>query len=348
MPRAHEQLGLVDSYGRIARDLRVSLTDRCNLRCQYCMPADGVEFMPTDQVLSDEEVIRLIGLAVGELGITRVRFTGGEPLMRRGLEDIVAATATLHTPDGDPVDISLTTNALGLDKRAARLHEAGLRRVNISLDSATRSEYTKLTRRDRFDDAIAGIRESIRVGLLPVKINTVVMPGVNDQSVEELVMLGLELGVTVRFIEFMPIGVPGAWHNSDVISAQALRARLAEHFTLTPSSIDRGSSPAQVWDIAAGSYRGVSHPAGHIGFISSVTAPFCGDCDRTRLTAEGNVRSCLFSDEETSLRDLMRSGASDSELAQVWRQTMWGKPFGHEINTPGFTPPSRPMSAIGG
>ncbi|MGV9196310.1 GTP 3',8-cyclase MoaA [Arcanobacterium canis] len=339
---------LIDSYGRVARDLRVSLTDRCNLRCQYCMPSEGVKFMPTDEVLTDDEVVRLVTLAVSKLGVTRVRFTGGEPLMRRGLENIVAATAALRTPGGDSVDISLTTNALGLDKRAARLHESGLRRVNISLDSATGNEYADLTRRHRFDDAMAGIREAIRVGLSPVKINTVVMPGVNDQSVEDLVLLGLSLGVTIRFIEFMPIGVPGAWQNSEVITSRALRERLEQHFELSPTSENRGSSPAEVWDVAAGSYRCIEHPAGKIGFISSVTAPFCGDCDRTRLTADGNVRSCLFSDEETSLRDLMRSGATDSEIAHAWRQTMWGKPFGHGINTPEFTPPSRPMSAIGG
>nr|WP_231700044.1 GTP 3',8-cyclase MoaA [Arcanobacterium phocae] len=339
---------LIDRFGRNATDLRVSLTDRCNLRCQYCMPEEGLPLLPLSQVLSDDEVIRLIRLGVERLGITKVRFTGGEPLLRKGLEDIVAATAQFANDSGRP-DISLTTNGLGLSHRADALRKAGVNRVNISLDSASREEYLALTRRDRFEHVLEGITAAVNVGFTPVKINAVVMPGVNDHSVGQLLSLALRLGATLRFIEYMPIGPQGEWKRGEVITSDALIDILRANFVLEPEpKSKRGSSPASLWNVSAGSFNGDSFPAGKVGFISSVSRPFCAECDRTRLTAEGAIRSCLFSDDETDLRSLLRGGANDDEVVHAWQQAMWGKPLGHGINDYGFVQPERTMSSIGG
>lgn len=335
---------LIDQFDRVARDLRVSLTDRCNLRCTYCMPAQGLEWMPTELALDDAEVTRLIRIAVEDLGIRQVRFTGGEPLLRKSLEDIVAATKALTTDEGRAPSTALTTNAVSLDKRARGLKDAGLDRVNISLDTTSPDLYAQLTRRDRIDDVFAGIDAALAAGLTPVKVNAVVMPGVNDHAVADLADFALVKGLQLRFIEQMPLGPRERWRRGDMVTAEEILATLRERFTLTPAEAPRGSAPAALWDITDGTRTG------QVGIIASVTHPFCGACDRTRLTTDGAVRSCLFSAraDEVSLRDAMRAGATDAELADLWSQAMWAKKPGHGINDPGFLQPDRLMSEIGG
>ncbi|PLA11412.1 GTP 3',8-cyclase MoaA [Corynebacterium riegelii] len=335
---------LVDTFGRVARDLRVSLTDRCNLRCTYCMPAEGLEWMPTELALTDEETIRLIRIAVEDLGIRQVRFTGGEPLLRKSLEKIVAATKAMRTDEGASPMTALTTNAMGLDKRAHALKEAGLDRINISLDTTSPQLYAELTRRDRIQDVFSGIDAALEAGLDPVKVNAVVMPGVNDNAITELATFALDKGLQLRFIEQMPLGPRELWKRGDMVTAEEILGKLREVFTLSPAAQPRGSAPAALWDVTDGTR------SGQIGIIASVTHPFCGACDRTRLTTDGAVRSCLFSAQadEVSLRDAMRKGASDAELADLWAAAMWAKKPGHGIDDPGFLQPERLMSEIGG
>ncbi|GAA1644095.1 GTP 3',8-cyclase MoaA [Georgenia ruanii] len=336
---------LVDRFGRVAHDLRVSLTDRCNLRCEYCMPPEGFDWLPTPQVLTDDEVIRLITVAVEHLGIREVRFTGGEPLLRKGLERIVAATSALRTDQGLVPETSLTTNGLGLAHRAHALAAAGLNRVNVSLDSLDRQTYATLARRDRLPDVLAGIAAADEAGLTPVKINAVLMRGLNDHHAPDLLAFALGRGYELRFIEQMPLGPPEMWHRGDMVTAAEILELLRARFTLLPrDAAARGAAPAEVYDVLAAD----GLPAGTVGIIASVTQPFCGACDRTRLTADGQVRTCLFSRTETDLRALLRGGADDAELAAVWRTAMWGKLAGHGIDDPGFLQPQRPMSAIGG
>ena len=286
-------LPLADAYGRVATDLRVSLTDKCNLRCTYCMPAEGLDWMPTSQQLTDDEVVRLIGVAVGRLGVREVRFTGGEPLVRRGLVDIVARTKQLPAPDG-PVETSLTTNGLGLAKTAAALAEAGLDRVNVSLDSVRPETFLQLTRRDRLHDVVAGLEGAAAAGLGPVKVNAVLMRGVNDDQAAELLGWCLERGYELRFIEQMPLDAQHGWSRDDMVTADEILATLETAFVLTPAEEPRGSAPAERFLVDGG-------PA-TVGVIASVTRPFCGDCDRVRLTADGQVRTCLFAREESDLR----------------------------------------------
>lgn len=334
---------LADQYGRVARDLRISLTDRCNLRCRYCVPEKGLQYIPGEDILRDDEVIRLIRIAVNNLGITKIRFTGGEPLLRPHLEDIVAAV-----PRG--VEVALTTNGVGLAQRAAALASAGVQRVNISLDSIRPEEYAHLTRRDRLRDVVKGIRAAWNAGLRPVKINAVMMPQLAGESASELVAFALSEHTSVRFIEFMPLGPRGEWHRDTVVTSEDMLGHLRKSFKLTPaSSSQRGSAPAALWNVAAGTYHGLDYPAGQIGFISSVSEPFCSACDRTRLTADGAIRSCLFSTTETDVRSLLRRGASDAEIAHAWSTAMWAKPESHGImDAESFELPSRMMSAIGG
>ena len=336
---------LDDQYGRTARDLRVSLTDRCNLRCTYCMPAEGLEWMPTEQTLSDEETIRLIRLAVESLGIHQVRFTGGEPLLRKSLEDIVAATKQLRIDGGDTAPTTaLTTNALGLAKRADALAAAGLDRINVSLDTTSPDLFARLTRRDRIQDVFAGIDAALAAGLTPVKVNAVVMPGVNEHGILDLVDFALDKGLQLRFIEQMPLGPREKWKRGDMVTASEILAQVETRFRLTPAEKPRGSAPAALWKITDGAREGT------LGVIASVTHPFCGACDRTRLTTDGAIRACLFSKtaDEVSLRDLMRAGASDAVLADAWAEAMWLKKPGHGINDVGFLQPERTMSEIGG
>lgn len=332
---------LADRFGRIATDLRVSLTDRCNLRCTYCMPAEGLAWMPQPQQLTDDEVKRLVRIAVERLGVTEVRFTGGEPLIRRGLVDIVAAAAQL---DPRP-KLSVTTNGIGLDRIAVPLREAGLHRVNVSLDTLDPARFHTLTLRDRHSDVLAGLRAAADVGLTPVKINTVLMRGVNDDEAPALLRFALEHGYQLRFIEQMPLDAQHQWDRREMVTAEEILAAL-EPFHLQPDHVSRGTAPAETW-LVPGHVDAAGEPA-RVGVIASVTRPFCGDCDRTRLTADGQVRNCLFATEESDLRKLIREGASDAEIADAWRAAMWGKRAGHGIDDPTFLQPARPMSAIGG
>ena len=341
--------GLVDQHGRVATDLRVSLTDRCNLRCTYCMPAEGQQWLPSQRVLTDNEIIRLVRIAVRDLGIREVRFTGGEPLLRKGLERIVAATAGLRLADGGRPETSVTTNGLGLRRRAAGLAAAGLTRVNVSLDTLDRARYATLTRRDRLDAVLAGLAAADIAGLRPVKINTVLMRGVNDHEAVPLLTWALEHAYELRFIEQMPLGPAEAWHLADMVTADEILAALRSAFTLTDSTpTSRGAAPAQTWLVERGASGTAGALRGTVGIVASVTRPFCGDCDRVRLTADGWLRDCLFAQGETDLIGQLRSGATDGELADTWRRAMWEKLPRHRVALPGFVQPDRPMSAIGG
>jgi cyclic pyranopterin phosphate synthase len=328
---------LDDAFGRTATDLRVSLTDRCNLRCSYCMPAEGLDWLPKPTVLTDDELVRLIGIAVTRLGITEVRFTGGEPLLRRGLTGIVQRVAALRPRP----QLSLTTNGIGLARLALPLREAGLDRVNVSLDTLSAPTFVQLARRDRLADVLGGLAAAAGAGLAPVKVNSVLMRGVNDHEAAALLRFCLDHGYQLRFIEQMPLDAQHGWRRAEMVTADEIMAALSEEFILKPDdSAERGSAPAEAFLVDGG--------PGRVGIIGSVTRPFCGACDRVRLTADGQVRNCLFAREESDLRGQLRAGASDEELADSWRQAVAGKLPGHGINAPGFLQPVRPMSAIGG
>jgi cyclic pyranopterin phosphate synthase len=332
---------LVDRFGRVATDLRVSLTDRCNLRCTYCMPEEGLAWLPRQQQLTDDEVVHLIRIAVERLGVSEVRFTGGEPLIRRGLVGIVAATARLVPRPR----MSITTNGIGLSRLAGALRSAGLDRVNVSLDTLDPARFVALTRRDRHADVLRGLSAAASAGLTPVKINTVLMRGINEDEAPALLRFALSYGYQLRFIEQMPLDAQHRWDRHTMVTADEILAALAP-FDLRPDSVSRGTAPAETW-LVPGHVDAAGEPA-RVGVIGSVTRPFCGDCDRTRLTADGQVRNCLFATEESDLRKLLRDGASDEEIASAWRTAMWGKRAGHGIDDPAFLQPARPMSAIGG
>jgi cyclic pyranopterin phosphate synthase len=308
---------LVDSFGRVATDLRVSLTDRCNLRCTYCMPADGLDWLPNESLLRPDELIRLLRLAVARLGITSVRFTGGEPLLSKNLETIVAETARLRPRP----EIALTTNGIGLARRAARLAEAGLDRINISLDTVDAARFAGITRRDRLPDVLAGLRAARAAGLDPVKVNAVLDPVTGRDDAVALLRFCLEHGYQLRIIEQMPLDAGHTWNRAQALTANDILAALRREFTLTPDPSPRGSAPAELWNVDGG--------AATVGVIASVSHAFCAACDRTRLTADGQVRNCLFATDETDLRRLLRAGADDDALEAAWRA-------------------ARPMSAIGG
>ncbi len=326
---------LVDGFGRVATDLRVSLTDRCNLRCSYCMPPEGLDWLPKPELLTDDEVVRLVGIGVGRLGITEVRYTGGEPLLRRNLTGIVARTAGLGA------EVSLTTNGIGLARLAAPLAEAGLHRVNVSLDTLDRATFKRLARRDRLADVLAGMAAAQRAGLRPVKVNTVLMRGVNDHEAAALLAYCLEHGYELRFIEQMPLDAQHGWSRDGMVTAEEILDRLSAAYDLAPDDArERGSAPAERFRVGDG-------PA-TVGVIAAVTRPFCGACDRVRLTADGQIRNCLFAREESDLRAALRTGASDDELAARWAAAVAAKRPGHGIDDPSFLQPTRPMSAIGG
>jgi cyclic pyranopterin phosphate synthase len=321
---------LVDTFGRVATDLRVSLTDKCNLRCTYCMPAEGLPWLPTPELLTDDELVRLISVAAS-LGVRTVRLTGGEPLIRPGLPGLVGRLAGL-------VELSLTTNGLGLTRLAQPLVDAGLRRVNVSLDTLRPDRFLELTRRDRHDEVVDGLAAAAAVGLSPVKVNTVLMRGVNDDEALDLLDWCLERGYELRFIEQMPLDPQHAWDRAVMVTADEILERLSRRHTLTPA--ERGSAPAEVWLVDGGPAR--------VGVVGSVTRPFCGTCDRVRLTADGQLRNCLFAREESDLRTPLRAGATDAELAVRMQAAVRAKKAGHGIDDPDFLQPDRPMSAIGG
>ena len=328
---------LPDSFGRIATDLRVSLTDRCNLRCAYCMPPEGLDWLPRTDQLTDDEVVRLVRIGVERLGIREVRFTGGEPLLRRGLAGIVARTAALRPRP----EISLTTNAIGLERAAATLRDAGLDRLNVSLDTLRPETFRKLARRDRLPDVLDGLAAAAAAGLSPVKVNAVLMRDLNDDEAVPLLRYCLDRGYELRFIEQMPLDAQHGWKRAEMVTAEEILAALGREFTLTPDDPrQRGSAPAEKFLVDGGPAR--------VGVIASVTRPFCGTCDRVRLTADGQVRNCLFARSESDLRGLLRAGADDAELAAAWQRAVAVKLPGHGINDPSFLQPDRPMSAIGG
>ena len=314
---------LIDRYGRVAHDLRVSVTEKCSLRCTYCMPAEGLPAIPRHDLLTPAEIGRLVGIGY-RLGIRDVRFTGGEPLMRADLAEIVR-----HTRAAAPgVRISMTTNAIGLDKRVGELVEAGLDRVNVSLDTVDRAHFADLTRRDRLPQVLAGIQAALGAGLSPVKLNAVLMPE-TLAGATDLLAWAVEHGCRLRFIEQMPLDADQSWARDQLVSAQRLLDVLGARFGLTPVGREDPSAPAEEWAVDGG-------PA-TVGIIASVTRSFCGDCDRTRLTAEGTVRSCLFGNEEVDLRALLRTeapdhAASDAAIVAAWQGAMWAKPFAHGLD----------------
>ncbi|MET3804316.1 cyclic pyranopterin phosphate synthase [Nakamurella sp. UYEF19] len=328
--------GLIDSHGRQAIDLRVSLTDKCNLRCTYCMPAEGLDWLPGQELLTDAELLRLIGIAVGRLGVTEIRFTGGEPLLRKGILGLVQSVGRLPQRP----EMSLTTNGIGFARRAAAFAAAGLDRVNISMDTLQRDTFKTLTRRDRHADVVAALEGAVAAGLAPVKINTVLLRGINDHEAADLLDFSIARGYHLRFIEQMPLDAGHEWNRTAMVTADEIQAALSARFTLTPHPLARAGAPAELFTVDGG-------PA-TVGIIASVTRPFCGDCDRTRLTADGQIRNCLFARGETDLRGMLRGGGTDDEIADVWRMAMWRKLPGHGINDPSFLQPDRPMSAIGG
>ncbi|GAA0563181.1 GTP 3',8-cyclase MoaA [Paractinoplanes ferrugineus] len=305
------------------------------------MPEEGLAWLPREEQLTDDEVRRLIRIGVSMLGITEVRFTGGEPLLRRGLLDIVRDAASL-TPRPQ---LMLTSNGIGLERLAVPLREAGLDRINVSLDTLDPERFQALTRRDRFADVMLGLTAANAAGLTPVKINTVLMRGINDDEAPALMRFALANGYQLRFIEQMPLDAQHRWDRHTMVTADEILAALQE-FDLQPDSVSRGTAPAETW-LVPGHLDAAGNPA-RVGVIGSVTRPFCGDCDRTRLTADGQVRNCLFATDESDLRKLLRAGASDDQIAEAWVIAMRGKRAGHGIDDPSFLQPARPMSAIGG
>jgi GTP 3',8-cyclase len=338
-PGERDQQVLADAYGRVATDLRISLTDRCNLRCTYCMPVEGLDWLPRADVLTDEEILRLITIGVKRLGIKTVRLTGGEPLLRKNLELLVADIAALSPAP----EIALTTNGIGLAARAEKLAAAGLKRINVSLDTLDPGTFAELAHRPRLPDVLAGIAAAREAGLKPVKINSVLLRGVNDHEAYDLLRWAMAENVQLRFIEQMPLDPQHGWQRDGMITAAEIKQHLGKHVELVEDPEDaltRGSAPAELFRVVGTGYS--------VGIIAAVSKPFCGNCDRVRLTADGQIRNCLFARTESDLRAPLRSGASDSELAALWVAAVASKQPGHGINDPSFLQPDRPMSAIGG
>lgn len=328
---------LVDRHGRVHRDLRISLTDVCNLRCTYCMPAEGVPWLARENILSTDELVRVAEVAAA-VGIVEVRLTGGEPLLRPDAVDVVARMAAIEGDEG-PLEISMTTNALRLPQLAQPLREAGLTRLNISLDTLQRDVFAALTRRDRLDDTLVGIDAALAAGFAPIKLNAVAMRGVNDGELADLLAFAVERGMELRFIEQMPLDAGHVWSRPQMVTGEEILEALSERFTLTELP-GRGAAPAERFAVDGG-------PA-TVGVIRSVTRPFCGACDRVRLTADGQVRNCLFARGEGDLRALLRGGADDETIAAAITGEMARKRAGHGIDDESFVQPDRPMSAIGG
>ncbi len=337
---------LVDPFGRTIRDLRISVTDRCNFRCTYCMPAEGMVWLPKSEVLTFEEIERLARLFVERYGVDGIRLTGGEPTVRAHLPVLIAKLAALKVPvdsasplAGESIDLALTTNASTLANCADELRRAGLRRINISLDSLDRAKFEQMTRRDELDRVLDGIQAAIDTGFESVKINAVIERGVNDDEILDLADFGRRLGIEVRFIEFMPLDAEGHWDNEKVVSQDEIVSRIGEAFPLE-SVPARGAAPADRWRYLDGK--------GTVGVIPSVTKPFCADCDRVRLTADGQFRTCLFATTEFDLRALLRNGADDDTVAAEIERAVGTKWAGHQINQVNFVRPGRSMSQIGG
>jgi len=335
---------LVDQFGRVATDLRISLTDRCSLRCTYCMPAEGMQWIASDDLLSGEEIISLAQIFIG-LGVRSIRLTGGEPLLYRDLSGLIKELAQC-TPRPE---LSLTTNGISLADSAVDLVDAGLDRINISVDTLDRDTFTRLTRRNRLEDVLLGVAAAAKAGLAPLKINSVLQRGINLDEAPALLEWALSNGYQLRFIEHMPLDAQHDWRKEEMVTAEEIQEVLGTHFVLRPAEVARGHAPAEEYDVLDGPGRDtwpVLPP--RVGIIASVTRPFCRDCDRLRLTSDGQLRTCLFANSETDLRDLLRSGASVEAVEETILAAVAGKQAGHGINNVGFLQPIRPMSAIGG
>jgi cyclic pyranopterin phosphate synthase len=328
-------ISLVDRFGRVHTSVRLSVTDRCNIRCFYCMSDTDAEFVARDQILSFEEIQRLAELLVRRGGIRDIRITGGEPLVRRRLHRLIEMIREIDGLE----DLSLTTNGILLADQARDLHSAGLRRINISLDTLDKHVFRQIARREGLDKTIAGIDAAIACGFRSVKLNTLAIRGITEQEVASLVNFALQRKVTLRFIEFMPLDGDRAWEAKSVLSGDMLLAIIREHFgEVTGIPRSDPSQPAEEFSVADG----------RIGIIRSVTAPFCGSCDRLRITADGAIRNCLFAQDEVPVRDMMRTGATDDQLLREIRRCVSMKEAAHGIDQEDFVPPSRPMHAIGG
>ena len=326
-------MDLIDPFGRTIRDLRISVTDRCNFRCTYCMPEEGMKWVPRSEVLTFEEIERLARLFVERFDVTGIRLTGGEPTVRAHLPVLVHKLAALG------VDLAMTTNGSTFRNMAHELRDAGLRRVNISLDTLERDKFLQMTRRDELERVLDGIEAAKEAGFDPVKINAVVERGVNDNEIVALAAYGRDHGVEMRFIEFMPLDATGHWLHDKVVGQDEIVAALSAAFPLEPVPA-RGAAPADRWRYTDGK--------GMVGIIPTVTKPFCGDCDRVRMTADGQFRTCLFATDEFDLMKMMRAGASDDEVAAEIRRAVGTKWAGHQINQVSFVKPRRTMSQIGG
>jgi cyclic pyranopterin phosphate synthase len=338
---------LVDGFGRVHRDLRISVTDRCNFRCTYCMPSEGLQWIPRADLLSYEELARVAGVFVARFGFESIRLTGGEPTVRAHLPVLIDKLSRLQVPPSasapaQPVDLALTTNGASLRSIAHDLAAAGLRRINVSCDSLRRDRFLAMTRRDELDAVLDGIDAAIEAGLDPVKVNVVAMKGVNEDELVDFARFGRERGVTVRFIEFMPLDAQEAWSYDQVLTQDEILDAIGSVYPLEPAlpAGERGSEPAERFRYRDG--------GGEIGVIPSVTHAFCSSCDRVRLTAEGELRSCLFALDAHDLRGPLRSGATDDDLAAVIEGAVAAKWAGHQINQPVFIRPSKSMSQIGG
>lgn len=324
----------MDTFGRTAKDLRVSVIDRCNFRCRYCMPAEGLPWLAKEDTLTADEIERLVRMFVG-LGVRAVKFTGGEPTVRPDLPDLVQRVRAL----GDDLDLSLTTNGYLLDRLAGPLRDAGLDRVTVSCDSLLAHRFAEMTRRDALDRVTAGLRAATAAGFAPIKVNCVVIRGSNDDEVVTFARLARRTGYEVRFIEYMPLDADGTWERSNVLPSSEVFEAISRIFPLSP--VREGAEPATM-------FRFLDGAPGAVGFISSVTEPFCESCDRLRLTADGRLLACLFALEDTDLRAPLRAGADDEDLERRIRRGVWGKWAGHRINQPDFVRPLRSMSMIGG
>ncbi|MGA0862629.1 MAG: GTP 3',8-cyclase MoaA [Ilumatobacteraceae bacterium] len=330
---------LVDPYGRVVRDIRISVTDRCNFRCTYCMPEEGMQWLDRSELLTFEEIERIARICVERWGIDSLRLTGGEPTVRAHLPRLVERLAALRLADGRKPDLALTTNGATLRNIAAELRGAGLDRINVSLDSLRRDRFLAITRRDELDNVLEGIAEAQRSGFSPVKVNAVIERGTNDDEVLDLAQWGRETGVEVRFIEFMPLDASSEWERAKVVSQDEIVDVIDAVFPLDQVPA-RGAAPADRWRYRDG--------AGTIGVIPSVTKPFCGDCDRVRLTSDGQFRTCLFATREFDVKGLVRNGASDDEIAALVESAVGTKWAGHQIGQVNFIRPNRSMSQIGG
>jgi len=326
---------LVDTQGRVVRDLRISVTDRCNLRCVYCMPAEGMPWLPKEDLLTFEELTRFARISL-ELGVTGIRLTGGEPTVRADLPVLVRMLHELK-PD---LDLSLTTNGLKLGAMADALRAAGLTRVNVSLDTLDRERFHRIARRDRLAEVLNGLEAARRVGFHPIKVNAVLMRGFNEDEAVPLAAWGRDHGYEVRFIEWMPLDFQHGWSREKLVPADEILAAIDARFPLEPARDSDPSAPAALYRYRDG--------RGSVGVIASVTRPFCGHCDRIRITADGQIRTCLFAHREYDVRAALRGGASDAEVADLVSAAVWRKAPGHLINSPYFRQPERGMSAIGG